>query len=102
MTLVTNADDAAVPDAIIHPAVQTARSAIVFRLPNRRAARSVASGNNRIGGNRRSFGSGDHAPNNQLKSDRFVGVSIVLAALRNDGRAGEMARHDPDGVGKTA
>jgi hypothetical protein len=41
--LVTNAGDAGALDAIILPLVFTARSATVFRLPNRRAARPVAS-----------------------------------------------------------
>jgi len=63
MTLVTNADDAAVLDAITLPAVFTARNARVFLLPNRRARRPIASGNFRVGGRRRSFRSGDHAAN---------------------------------------
>jgi len=39
-----NADDAAALDAITVPLVLTARSATVFRLPNRRPARPVVSG----------------------------------------------------------
>jgi hypothetical protein len=47
MTLVINADDAAVLDAITPQTVFIARSATVFQRPNRRAAKPVASDEDR-------------------------------------------------------